>query len=103
VAVAVAACIETGFEESEESEEMFASFSEFEIAGLLVSECQFEAHVGSHSLLKMFWCRGQCSYSGQHFGWEDQVGTCFFPKASLIGLLMYQEHLELILFLSAYS
>lgn len=83
--------------------ERVASFFEFEIAGLLVSVYLFEAHEGSHSLLKMFWCMGQCSYSGQYCGWEDQVGTCFFLKASLIGLLMYLEQLEMNLSLSACS
>lgn len=103
-AVTVAACIE---KDSEDSEEMDASFFEFEIAGLLVSVCQFEARVGSHSLLKRFWYTGQRTYSGQHYRWEDQVGPCFFQKASLIELQMYRGHLALILalnlFLSAYS
>merc|ERR1719483_1779561 len=92
VVVAAAAGIE---KDSEDSEEMFASFSGFEIAELLVSVCQFEAHVGSHSLLKRFWCTGQCSYSGQHCRWEDQVEPCFFLRASLIEWQMYREHLAL--------
>lgn len=92
VAVTVAACIE---KDSEDSVEMYASSFEFEIAGLLVSVCQFEAHVGSHSLLKRFWCMGQRTYCGQHYRWEDQVGPCFFQKASLIELQMYQGHLAL--------
>ena len=47
VVVVVAACTENYFEDSVG---LFASFSEFEIAGLLVFGCQFEAHVRSHSL-----------------------------------------------------
>lgn len=91
-AVTVAACIE---KDSGDSGEMYASSFEFEIAELLVSVCQFEAHVGSHSLLKRFWYTGQWSYSGQHYRWEDQAGPCFFQKASLIELQMCQGHLAL--------
>lgn len=79
VVVVVVAGIENYFEDSGE---WFASSSESEIAGLLVFGCQFEAHEGSHSLLKMFWCTGQRSCSGQPGEWEDLA--CFSPKASLI-------------------
>ena len=77
--VVVAACIENYFEDSGE---LFASSSESEIAGLLVFGCQFEAHEGSHSLWKMFWCTGQRSCSGQPGGWEDLATACFSLIAS---------------------